>query len=141
MASKVRRPLAPLGEKVMQNTFRRAGHPEAGTRKECWGARTADGVWYFEREESPGTPWLIWHWSSGRLVMMARSLTACRTLVADGTAERQMQLDIEADRMRRVAEGLCADCWFGRELPGHDGDHVTRTVEALRRAEKEAANG
>lgn len=39
------------------NTFRRRNDPTSGTRQECWGAITTDGLWAIDRTEESGTPW------------------------------------------------------------------------------------
>lgn len=47
---------APAGVEVTAE-YRR---PRSG-RLEAWAARTTDGVWLFEREETAGTPWTLVH--------------------------------------------------------------------------------
>jgi len=65
-------------------------------KAECWSAETTDGIWDFEREESSGTPWLMYHKPSvadGSLtlpVMSCGTLRACRALVASGGAAQQL---------------------------------------------------
>ncbi|HEX4622308.1 MAG TPA: hypothetical protein VH208_12140, partial [Myxococcaceae bacterium] len=64
--------------------------------RECWGARTADGVWSFERVEEPGTPWLIYHLPSLAdgsylgVVASETTLDGCRRAVASGWAEQEL---------------------------------------------------
>ncbi len=64
--------------------------------RQCWAARTADGVWDFQREDSPGTPWLIYHRPSvadGSCpvpVDMAASLKRCAEAVAKGWADKEL---------------------------------------------------
>ena len=71
-------------------------NPGGPSRRECWGARTADGIWDFEREDSPGTPWLVYHVPSvadGTYtgpVDQCGSLTQCARLVASGWAEKRL---------------------------------------------------
>ncbi len=93
-------PLAPVRS---TRSFRRLIRGGAGrTREECWGAETLDGVWDFEREESAGTPWLVYHRpsvASGAYtlpVTICGTLRACRALVASGGADEELA--------RRLAE-------------------------------------
>lgn len=84
--------------------------------RECWGAETVDGVWEFEREDSPGTPWLIWHRASvadgswAVPVMQCGTLRACRALVASGGAATELTV------RKAEAAGWVYDssrrCWF-----------------------------
>lgn len=61
-------------------------------KRECWGAVSGDGVWHMVREESPGTPWLLYHWPSVTdktwelPVEQLGTLAACREHVARGRA-------------------------------------------------------
>lgn len=88
--------LAPI---VKTDFAHRITHRGGGVTKhrECWGAKTTDGVWEFEREESSGTPWLIWHRPSlndkslPHPVIQCGTLLACRRYVADGTAARMLE--------------------------------------------------
>lgn len=63
------------------------------TNRQCWAARTADEVWDFQREDSPGTPWLVYHRPSvddGTCpvpVMTTTSLKRCAEAVARGWAD------------------------------------------------------
>lgn len=92
--------LAPVRKTVMMPAFRTG-------RLECWGAETTNGTWSFEREESPGTPWLMYHkpsvadgtWTLP--VMLCGTLRACRALVASGGAGEQLA--------RRIAEKRAED--------------------------------
>ena len=65
-------------------------------RKECWGARTADGLWLFDREDSPGTPWLVYRAPGteggeyGGPVSMFGTLRGCRWYVASGNAQADL---------------------------------------------------
>lgn len=67
-------------------TFRRVSNPNGPTRREIWEATSADGVWTYIREESPGTPWLIRHNPSDRIAYMAGSLPKARRATAAGWA-------------------------------------------------------
>jgi len=88
--------LAPI---IKTQFARRIIHGGRGLteRKECWGAETTDGVWSFDREDSPGTPWLVYHQPSvkdGSLttpVSLQGSLRACRWYVAMGWAEADLE--------------------------------------------------
>ena len=80
------------------------------TRPECWGAETIDGIWDFEREDSPGTPWLAFHKPSvadgsyALPVMMLGTLRACRILAVDGTLDQQLaQRKADPDTARLAA--------------------------------------
>jgi hypothetical protein len=50
-------------------------------RPELWQAYSADGIWAYLREESPGTPWIVPHIATDRWVM-ATSLPKARRLTA-----------------------------------------------------------
>lgn len=86
--------LAPVTNRVYHQTFRRG--PGSPTRRECWGADTADGQWRFVREESPGTPWLVYHLPSVEdgsytlPVQFCGTLRACRAAVAQGWAAQRL---------------------------------------------------
>lgn len=91
-----RRPsLAPVIKTRMTQRLVRNG-PAVTRHQECWGAQTEDGVWDFEREESPGTPWLVYHQPSVKdgsytlPVIMCGTLRACRALVASGGAGEEL---------------------------------------------------
>lgn len=58
-------------------------------RPEAWAARSLDGQWVFEREDSPGTPWLAWHVDVPGWVYLAGTLNAARR-----EAPRQFALDL-----------------------------------------------
>lgn len=85
-------PLAEIRETCMRPRITRSGL----TRPECWGAETIDGIWEFDREESSGTPWLMYHKPSvadGSYplpVMHCGTLRACRALAASGAAEQEL---------------------------------------------------
>ena len=73
-------------------------HPNLRTgRLECWGAVTTDGEWSFQREESPGTPWLVRHLPSVAdrsyelPVSMQGTLRACRLAVGRGWAASDLE--------------------------------------------------
>jgi hypothetical protein len=71
-------------------------------RMEAWEAVTSDGAWTCAREESPGTPWLLYSNASvadGSYtlpVLICGTLRACRALVASGGADQELA--------RRIAE-------------------------------------
>ena len=83
-------------------------------RAECWGAQTADGIWDFEREDSPGTPWLAYHKPSvadgsyALPVMMLGTLRACRILAADGTLDQSLARRTADPDAARLAALLAA---------------------------------
>jgi hypothetical protein len=81
--------LAPVTKTRFNQVMRAGGRPGA---RQCWGAQTTDGVWDFDREESPGTPWLIYHRPSvadgtqtGPVAQMG-TLPACQWYVKAGHA-------------------------------------------------------
>jgi hypothetical protein len=86
-------------------------------RAECWGAETTDGIWDFEREESPGTPWLVYHKPSvadGSLVTpvnMLSTLRECRWHVAAGEAQRDLDRLLAHGRGEHDGN---RDSWCGR---------------------------
>lgn len=61
-------------------TTRKALHFQT-RRVEIWSARSTDGLWTYEREESPGTPWVVTHVPTGALDMFA-SLPKARRFTA-----------------------------------------------------------
>lgn len=85
--------LAPIRKTETARRLTRHG----ATGRECWRAETLDGVWDFVREDSPGTPWLVYHNPSHadgsyRLPVMERgSLEACQKAVALGWAEKALE--------------------------------------------------
>jgi len=83
-----RRPLAPI---VVTARAPRILAGELGvTTKtgEIWAARTVDGRWSFEREDVPGTPWVVVFALNGRSGGTFTTLPAARAAVASGEAER-----------------------------------------------------
>jgi hypothetical protein len=90
-------PLAPI---VKTQFAQRITHGGTGlTRhRECWGAETADGVWDFEREDSPGTPWLTYHKDTRKLVNLSGTLRQARIFVASGGAQRELDRLLAHDR-------------------------------------------
>jgi len=66
---------------------RRLTRRGATAQPECWGAETTDGIWDFHREDSPGTPWLIYH----------------RPSVADGSLPVPVRFCGTLDECRQVA--------------------------------------
>lgn len=102
----------PLAEIRKTRMAHRMVHGGRGLtkRSECWGAETADGIWDFEREDSPGTPWLAYHKPSvadgsySLPVMMLGTLRACRILAVDGTLDQQLaQRKADPDTARLAA--------------------------------------
>lgn len=81
--------LAPIRKTRMHKRFIRRG-TALTERAECWGAETTDGVWVFDREESPGTPWIITHKASSTAVGLTGNLRACRAYVAGGHAQKDL---------------------------------------------------
>ena len=99
-------PLAGIRETSTRPRITRSGL----TRPECWGAETIDGIWEFEREESSGTPWLMYHKPSvadGSYPLPARycgTLRECRALVASGGAAQELAYrKADPDTARLVA--------------------------------------
>jgi hypothetical protein len=82
--------LAPLDASRTKYHRTLIGGLGGSTRRETWGAFTADGVWEFEREDSPSTPWLVRHVETGIVVTMYGSLRACREAVGRGYAARRL---------------------------------------------------
>ncbi len=86
--------LPPIEKTDMARRFTRGGSTR---HRECWAAKTLDGIWEFEREESSGTPWLIYHRPSlddgswRQPVMMCGRLDGCRRAVANGGAARMLE--------------------------------------------------
>lgn len=83
-----RRHLAPI---VVTSRAPRmlAGELGATTKAgEIWAARTVDGCWSFEREDVPGTPWVVLFTLNGRSGGTFGTLPAARAAVASGQAER-----------------------------------------------------
>ena len=90
-------PMAPITDVVKFQSLRTG-------RMEIWEARS--GPWLFVREESPGTPWIVFHddftWEpehQRRPVTLMGSLPKCRRAVADGSLDRYL-----AYRWQEVAE-------------------------------------
>lgn len=85
--------LAPIVKLVFRPRFTRNGQTP---HEECWAARTTDGVWDFEREDSPGTPWLVMHRPSVAdqslpvPVAQCGSLEQCQQFVGSGEAGRML---------------------------------------------------
>ena len=85
--------LAPIVKTQMAKRITRSGLTRSA---ECWAAQTTDGLWDFEREDSPGTPWLAYHWPSladGSYplpVTMLSTLRQCRIQAASGTLDREL---------------------------------------------------
>lgn len=104
--------LAPVVKTRMAHRLTRGGVTRSA---ECWGARTTDGIWDFEREDSPGTPWLVYHQPSvadGSLptpVSLRGSLRDCRWYVAAGHAAADLDR-LHAHRRGEHAENRDPSC-------------------------------
>jgi hypothetical protein len=70
--------LSPVTKTRFADRITRAGR----AKRECWAAETVDGVWDFDREDSPGTPWLVYHRLSVADGSYTLPLTFCGTLRA-----------------------------------------------------------
>jgi hypothetical protein len=62
-------------------------YPGRSGRMEVWSARSTDGLWTYEREESAGTPWVVTYVPSGGSDLFgslpkARKFTARPTAIA-----------------------------------------------------------
>jgi hypothetical protein len=76
------RTAAPLAE-VSKTRFL----PTRGGSVQCWSAVTTDGLWGFDREDMPGTPWSVTHLPTGTVVdRYVGTLDDCRAYVASGEA-------------------------------------------------------
>lgn len=76
--------------------------PTPRHRMETWEATSADGVWTFIREESPGTPWVSRHNPTGRVGGMAGTLRLARIAAAAGWTLADLDRET-ADREARDA--------------------------------------
>jgi len=97
MRPKPRRDLPPIRKTKMMPTYRApVSRPLADTRRECWGAETADGAWLFERQESERyLKWALIYLlpveegtaapERGTLVTYGSSLRNLRGMIADGS--------------------------------------------------------
>ena len=94
MTATRRRPprlMCPVTNKVYHQTILRSS---GRTRRELWGADSADGTWRFEREESSSTPWLVYHLPSVAdeslpvPVDQAGTISACREAAARGWLDK-----------------------------------------------------
>lgn len=94
--------LVPIVKTDMAPAFRTG-------QMQCWGARTTDGEWSFVREESSGTPWLIYHEPSVKdrsytlPVMQCGTLRECRLAVGRGYAARDLERR-KAERALKAAQ-------------------------------------
>lgn len=92
MSAAIRTALVPVVKTQFYPRITRSGL----TRPECWEARTEDDLWQFEREDSPGTPWLVYSLpriaddSYALPVAVLSSLRACRACVASGQAQADL---------------------------------------------------
>ena len=80
-------PAVPLAEVVKTRVL-----PTRGAGLQCWGARTTDGLWGFDREDMPGTPWSVTHLPTGTVVdRCVGTLDDCRAYVASGGAQADLE--------------------------------------------------
>jgi hypothetical protein len=102
-------PLAGIVKTVFAPRITRTGL----TRPECWGARTTDGIWAFDREDEPGTPWTVTSLPA-RIVVTTYmpSLRACRVYVANGGAAADLERIEAHERGEHKAERdtSCVKC-------------------------------
>lgn len=73
--------------RIVKTDFARRITRSGLTSQECWGAETEDGTWRFVREDSPGTPWLVYHRSHPTPVSILGSLKKCERYVEAGHAD------------------------------------------------------
>jgi hypothetical protein len=74
-------------------------------RLEDWSAVSADGVWKYERLETPRTPWAIVHTPSGIEVgSWAGTLSEAREMTANGSALADVELQTAHQRGEHDAE-------------------------------------
>lgn len=97
--------LAPIEKTSMFPAFRSG-------RRECWSARTTDGVWLFERLEVAGTPWSVTHAETKTEVTWTGTLRGGRAYVAAGHAQADLDRLLahgrgEHDAQREPACGWC----------------------------------
>lgn len=98
--------LAPIVKTAFARRITRSGLTRS---RECWAAETTDGAWKFDREDSPGTPWLVYSTAAvadGSYplpVMFCGTLRACRVAVAEGWAADEL-----AKRKAEHAERMAA---------------------------------
>lgn len=108
--------LEPVVKTMFAPRFIHGGR--ALTGKECWAAKSEDGVWYFERLEQAGTPWEVTHVPSlqkddGRTLRWFGTLDQARLYVGSGEAAA----DVERIRAHRrgehtaLSESRCLACF------------------------------
>jgi hypothetical protein len=106
--------LAPIVKTRFAQRITRNGLTKS---RECWAAETTDGLWDFEREDSPGTPWLVYHLPSCRdgsyamPVHLTGTLRACREYVAAGHAQASLE---RLQAHERGEHNAARDSWCGR---------------------------
>jgi len=72
---------------------------------ETWAAKSDDGLWAFERQEMPGTPWAVIHIPTGIVVdPCVGTLRDCRAYVASGGAQEDLELIQAHERNEHNAE-------------------------------------
>lgn len=113
-------PLVPIRKTRFAHRLIHGG--AAVTRhRECWGAVTlnpdgSDGDWEFEREDSPGTPWLIYHKPSVAdrsytlPVDQYGSIRQCQMAVTFGWAAKALEQRKAEDRARAAERGCDPEC-------------------------------
>lgn len=90
MPRRTPRPMCPIANQRYGRALFRNGR----TQRQLWGADSADGIWRFDREESPGTPWLAYHLPSVAdetlpgPVDQFGTITACREAVERGWLDK-----------------------------------------------------
>lgn len=97
---------------------RETRHSQRRTRRgstkhlECWAAETLDGQWELEREDSPGTPWLVIHKPTKEFVDLLGTLDACRAYVAAGHAQAALERIQAHNRGEHAAarDSWCVRC-------------------------------
>lgn len=87
-----RRTLTPVIKHCATTIFRN-NFADPANRGECWSATSTDGVWRYDREEEPGTPWYVKHLPTGRVVDRTWGrLGDARHATANGEAQRLLDL-------------------------------------------------
>lgn len=95
--------------------------PSRGGRPQCWSAVTKDKAWTFERQEVPGTPWVVIHLATGIVVdFCVGTLTDCRAYVASGQAQADLERILAHEHGEHDSERdeECPKCWAETETKG-----------------------
>lgn len=101
--------LVPIRKTQFAQRITRSGPTPS---RECWAAETLDGLWSFEREDSPGTPWLLCHRPTDLTVMQYGTLRSARLAVGYGDADQLLTerlTDELASLARRIADPPSAE--------------------------------